>query len=319
MNNIAFVKPSIEELKKHIEKELKTIEYEKLAFNPLENVTIEPVYTHSSHQSIHPNVDSRINFQEIAVEGDLKNVNDTILEALENGISGIILHFTNDVQPIDFGVLLKDVRLDYIYTMFKTQQESLLHGFQEYTSQLKYTIPSIQLGSFSDSNLASVKVIEHEDYILHTSNILNQIIEISKNEIFWIELSGDYFFDIAKIRAFKILFDSLNHKLNLQIEYRIIGFTSDKNKSKENTEFNILKATTEGMAAMAAGCDGLWIKPFDSLIKQHNHFSDRISRNVFNLMKEESYLDLVQDPASGSYFIENYTEKIAKEIYKHLI
>jgi methylmalonyl-CoA mutase len=81
---------------------------------------------------------------------------------------------------------------------------------------------------------------------------------------------------------------------------------------KEN---NLLMLTTQALSGIVAGCDGLAIETFNG---EDTSFANRMSRNIFNLLKEEAYLDKVDDPSFGSYFIENYTKKIAEKIYQSL-
>ncbi len=73
--------------------------------------------------------------------------------------------------------------------------------------------------------------------------------------------------------------------------------------------------TTQSLSGLIAGCDGMVIDTFNG---EYNSFSNRMSRNIFNILKEEAYLDKVDDPSFGSYFIENYTKKIAEKIYQLL-
>ncbi len=48
-------------------------------------------------------------------------------------------------------------------------------------------------------------------------------------------------------------------------------------------------------------------------------FGYRIARNQQLLLKEESYLDKIVDPAAGSYYIENLTDEIARGAWEHFL
>jgi methylmalonyl-CoA mutase len=75
------------------------------------------------------------------------------------------------------------------------------------------------------------------------------------------------------------------------------------------------------MSAAIAGADSISVAPFDVAYKQADDFSMRIARNQQILLKEESYLDKVVDPAAGSYYIESLTNALAEkawEIFKEL-
>ena len=75
---------------------------------------------------------------------------------------------------------------------------------------------------------------------------------------------------------------------------------------------NMLRTTTETMSAAIAGADSITTNPFDIAYKESDSFGYRISRNQQLLLKEESYMDKIVDPAAGSYYIENLTDSIAQ-------
>ncbi len=75
---------------------------------------------------------------------------------------------------------------------------------------------------------------------------------------------------------------------------------------------NILRNTTEAMSAILGGCNSISISPFDEVFSNSTDFSKRISRNISNLLKEESYFDKVSDPAAGSFYIEELTDKLVE-------
>src|SRR5690606_32574218 len=53
------------------------------------------------------------------------------------------------------------------------------------------------------------------------------------------------------------------------------------------------------------------VLPLDSAYRQPGEFTLRMARNTQLILKHESYLDRVKDPASGSYYIEKLTDSIA--------
>jgi methylmalonyl-CoA mutase len=74
----------------------------------------------------------------------------------------------------------------------------------------------------------------------------------------------------------------------------------------------MLRTTTETMSAAIAGADSITTNPFDIAFKESDSFGYRIGRNQQLLLKEESYMDKIVDPAAGSYYIENLTDSIAQ-------
>ncbi len=70
---------------------------------------------------------------------------------------------------------------------------------------------------------------------------------------------------------------------------------------------NMIRNTSEAMSAILGGCDTLLVKPDDRIGHQTTAFSERIAANISNLLREESYLDKIENPVSGSYYVESLT------------
>ncbi len=92
--------------------------------------------------------------------------------------------------------------------------------------------------------------------------------------------------------------------------------TSLFNQTIYDAHVNLLRSQTEAMSAALAGVDSITVVPFDTPYKTPDAFSERIARNQQFLLKEESHLDKVVDPAGGSYYVETLTVSIAREAWK---
>jgi methylmalonyl-CoA mutase len=132
-------------------------------------------------------------------------------------------------------------------------------------------------------------------------------------------LGPNYFLEIAKLRAVRHLWDSLVSAFGLGKEIAapmyIHSETLAWNKTIYDPHVNILRATTEAMSAVLGGTDSLCVLPYNSIFAHATGFSERIARNIQVILKEEAYLDKIADPAAGSYYIENVTEKIAHQAW----
>ena len=73
--------------------------------------------------------------------------------------------------------------------------------------------------------------------------------------------------------------------------------TSRFNQTLYDAHVNLLRSQTESMSAALAGVDSITVTPFDAPFKTPDEFSERIARNQQHLLKEESHLDKVIDPA----------------------
>jgi len=129
-------------------------------------------------------------------------------------------------------------------------------------------------------------------------------------------VGSGYFLEIARLRAAKMLWATIaaqyqdcgegDCSMRIQVE------TSDWNKTVYDPYVNMLRTTTEAMAAALSGVESITVKPFDSTFKKPDAFSYRMARNQQIILKEEAYFNKVADPAGGSYYIEKLTESIAQ-------
>lgn len=132
-------------------------------------------------------------------------------------------------------------------------------------------------------------------------------------------IGSNYFFQIAKLRAFRILWAKAAQSFGATNEgarARIAARTSRWNKTIYDPRVNVLRTTTEAMAAILGGADTVTVAPFDESYKEPDASSRRLARNTQLLLKHEAWLGRVADPGGGSYFLETVTESLAREAWK---
>lgn len=130
---------------------------------------------------------------------------------------------------------------------------------------------------------------------------------------FNISIGSNYFFEIAKIRALRQLWTTLASAYGVNAECRIIATPSTRNKTIYDYNVNMLRTTTECMSAILGGANTIYNLPYDAIFHNPNEFGDRIARNQLLILKNESYLDKVNNPADGAYYIESLTEQLAEK------
>ena len=132
-------------------------------------------------------------------------------------------------------------------------------------------------------------------------------------------VGGNYFMEIAKLRAARMLWATIvksYNPANLESTKMAIHCeTSQWNKTVYDPYVNMLRTQTEAMSATLGGADSLTVQPFDTIYKESDVFSERIARNQQLLLKEESHFDKITDPSAGSYYIENLTNSIADQAW----
>lgn len=136
---------------------------------------------------------------------------------------------------------------------------------------------------------------------------------------FTFPIGSDFLMEVAKIRAFRILFAFVAEKLGGKGESLspfILAQSARWNKSRYDAHTNLLRATTEAMSAVMGGAHAVSVSAYDKLLGPETAFSARLARNIQHLLKHESYLDQVADPAGGSYYVEHLTNALVEEGWK---
>lgn len=133
-------------------------------------------------------------------------------------------------------------------------------------------------------------------------------------------VSSNYFMELAKFRAARMLWAQIvkqyNPECDCACKMMVHAETSRFNQTIYDAHVNLLRSQTEAMSAALAGVDSITVVPFDTPYKTPDDFSERIARNQQFLLKEESHLDKVVDPAGGSYYVETLTVSIAEQAWK---
>ncbi len=133
-------------------------------------------------------------------------------------------------------------------------------------------------------------------------------------------VSSNFFMELSKFRAARMLWAQIVKQYNPECEcackMAVHAVTSRFNQTIYDAHVNLLRSQTESMSAALAGVDSITTTPFDVPYQTPDAFSERIARNQQFLLKEESHLDKVVDPAGGSYYVETLTVSIAREAWK---
>ena len=133
-------------------------------------------------------------------------------------------------------------------------------------------------------------------------------------------ISSNFFMEIAKFRAARTLWakivEQYEPKCNCSCKMIIHAETSSFNLTLFDSYVNMLRTQTEAMSAALAGVESITVTPYDSVYEQPTDFALRIAKNQQLILKHESHLDKVADPAGGSYYIESLTASIAAEAWK---
>lgn len=133
-------------------------------------------------------------------------------------------------------------------------------------------------------------------------------------------ISSNYFMELAKFRAARMLWAEIvkayNPECDCACKMWVHAVTSRFNQTLYDSHVNLLRSMTETMSAALAGVNSIETLPFDECYERPDEFSERIARNQQFLLRDESHLNKVVDPAGGSYYIETLTASIAAQAWK---
>ena len=181
---------------------------------------------------------------------------------------------------------------------------------------LSKTIFNVSLLSINNAlyQNAGATMVQQIAYSLgHANEYFNRVEPINKPIVFEVAVGTNYFFEIAKLRALRLLFTTIAKEYNHNIDCNIIVSPTKRNKTIYDYNVNMLRTTTECMSAIIGGADAIANLPYDALYHKDNEFGDRIARNQLLILKNESYFDKVNNPADGSYYIETLTNQLAEK------
>lgn len=173
--------------------------------------------------------------------------------------------------------------------------------------------PFLKISSSIYQN-AGANIVQQLAYTLaHVNEYLNRIPTLNSPITIEVAVGTNYFFEIAKLRALRLLSNTLAKEYNHNFDCHIIATPTKRNKTLYDYNVNMLRTTTECMSAILGGANAIANLPYDSLYHKDNEFGDRIARNQLLVLKNESYFDKVNNPADGAYYIESLTEQLAEK------
>jgi len=279
-----------------------------------------------------------------------------MLKALMGGAEAIQLEMKRSPSKTEWQQLLKGIELSYISTHIilkneKTEPVSWINDFIELAMAQNgsaqdlrgsvhiETLTNEQRQDFQQILAKALPLfkcqmigVEYQEGIVKglaqaiqkASHSLDQMInggvgleQINQRLQFSIQLSSQYFVEIARIRAIRLLWANVLKAYGIQsnVDLSIEAHLHPQSQTEDQHD-NMIRATTQAMSAVLGGADRLTVLPANATNAQPSEFTRRIARNVQHLLKMETYLDRVVDPAAGSYYIETLTQKMATTAWK---
>ncbi len=158
------------------------------------------------------------------------------------------------------------------------------------------------------------------EYLAQLTELGVNVNQVASSIKFNFGIGGNYFMEIAKLRAARLLWSQIVKEYNptgVEVcKMHIHSETSAWNKTIFDANVNMLRTQTEAMSASLGGTQSMTITPYDALYKTSDDISERIARNQQLLLKEEAHFDQIVDASAGSYYIENLTDSLITEAWK---
>jgi len=334
--------------KQQIQVDLKGANYnDTLLWKTNEGITVKPFY-HKDENSSTPDV-SKNNWR-IAQLIEVTSANEgniNAIEAIEKGAEAIIFEINNELNVTD---LLANINTNSIELQFKFKglniqmaedliqldlpkcflnidiignlaltgnwHTSLKEDFQFIKNLVakypKHHIISVDTSVYQNAGATITQQLAYA--IAHANEYFNNFKDTTLPQIQFITTtSGNYFFEIAKIRALKLLFKTITEAYNTDnSNCSILSYPSYRNKTIYDYNVNMLRSTTECMSVILGGANTVCNLPYDYIYHRSNEFGNRIARNQLLVLKHESAFADVNNPSDGAYYIENITQQLAE-------
>ncbi|MEW9854003.1 methylmalonyl-CoA mutase [Novosphingobium sp. M1R2S20] len=137
---------------------------------------------------------------------------------------------------------------------------------------------------------------------------------------FFFAIGMNFFMEVAKLRAARVLWHRVMTKLGAQDErskmLRTHCQTSGVSLTEQDPYNNVIRTTIEAMAAMLGGTQSLHTNALDEAIALPTDFSARIARNTQIVIQEETGMTKVVDPLGGSYYVEALTQELVDKAWE---
>ena len=331
--------------KQKIQVDLKGAPYESLLWQTLEGITVKPFY-HFDEDNILLDSDTQKKWeiaQHIFIDS-AKIANTIAQNAFNNGAE--LVTFTAD-KPFDIKTLANDIvskkmhfSLNFIDNAFNKELLNLFPNASLKLDPINHLVSDgnwhqskskdfdklkTLLEAFPNRKIITVSNVQIQNsganitqqiaYALaHANEYLNAFGTTVASQItFEFAVSYNYFFEIAKLRAFRYLWKKLVGNYNIKpVKATIITVSSKRNKTLYDYNVNMLRTTNECMSAILGGANIVHNLPYDALYHKSNDFGERIARNQLIILKEESGFDTI-NASQGSYYIETISLALAEK------
>ncbi len=139
---------------------------------------------------------------------------------------------------------------------------------------------------------------------------------------FFFAIGMNYFMEIAKLRAARLLWAKLMKPFNpadpRSLSLRTHCQTSGWSLTAQDVFNNVVRTAIEAMAATQGHTQSLHTNAFDEALALPTDFSARIARNTQLFLQHETGTTRIIDPWGGSFYVERLTAELIRKAWDHI-
>lgn len=315
---MSFIENTLEDWEQLVKKQLKTDNiYEILSKENLENIHVKPYYQNNLETKILPKVEESTH---LVAEYQVGLEEQAFAFLLNENVEGLE----------EKAIFINNPDLaEHILTEESNRYFSLIDVFSD---DKKAEINEQLAGELLSKSFERQICIDVSLYQNAGASIIQQLafalakckelvekfgVEILEKLVFRFAIGSNYFFEIAKIRAFKYLFNQFCKEFEKDLIPYIFAETSFRNKAKNDADNNLIRSTLELASAMIGGADAVFSN--DYKFEDSSELSKEISFKQQIVLAYESIINVFEDATSGSYFVEDVTQQFAEKSWKFFL
>lgn len=342
---ITFDEKSYEQWQEMASASLKGLPFERLITKTIEGIDLYPLYTKNSPKlpSLHSIREAKEEVGWTIAQMQYATDADNFLRLLEESIQlGNEAVVYDGIVPIDWDLKSIEKLAAYVTTypiyFYNVQNtDSILSLFQQLDGSDREKVSGVveidqkdeRLASYPNVRTLGVNLIEAHhlgaDVVTELALTLAKAAEqadlcqsfetVSKQFFVRFAVDTHFFMEIAKLRAFRVLWEALSKAYEEEVLHiPLLTETSKRSFSTVDPYVNLLRAGNSAFSAILGGADVLTVHPHDVLTNPTTT-SIRLARNIQLVVKDETLVDEVLDPAGGSYFIESLTKELVEKAW----
>ncbi|MCB0536998.1 MAG: hypothetical protein KDE33_05660 [Bacteroidetes bacterium] len=304
-----------------VTKDLKGKPFSEIEWQLDAETKFEPIYTKEDIAGFNTGILKNYNpdwqIGEIYNGNTYLATNQQLLEDLNHGLNAPVFNFETLPNVADFGILFNGVGLEHIYLHFVGNE--MRSNFLAFLKEKNIDESDVKVSFLSEANNVDARAYYKgksnvKQEIQKAINETKSLFEKAENKqdlantlsfVFYVD--NAYLLSIAKLRAFKLKYVELLKEYGLEPKLPFIYGVFAPDAYGKDEQDNLINATSMAMSAVLGGVNHLIVRP-----TAETTTAKRLARNIQLILKHESGLHQITDPANGSYYIESLTEKLLR-------